>query len=155
MTRALRSVSEVWATLGFGCLLAAAMGGGLLAWQLAALDGQPIERSSGFVAVMQPENKGYVLQTAGRSRISCTRDFCGYPSSALDLGITRTYYMVGGRLIGVERDGELIDLRDELRAKWRASLWIPGVAAALAIPCFWAAIRSRKAKPPESSRTPA
>jgi hypothetical protein len=144
MARPLRSLYEAWLALGFGCLLGAAVIGGFDAWQLADLDEAPIQRSTGFAAVLQRDGKGYVLQTASGSRIPCMRDQCGYPSAGADLGLSRTFYMAGGRLIGVERESELIDLRYEIKAMHRSKVWIAVTSAVLALPCFWAAWRARK-----------
>ncbi len=155
MIQRLRSWSEFWWGIGFACLLALPMLYGFDAWKLASLDDAPIDRSSGFVATLRWEKRNYVLETAGGNRIECPRDFCSYPDVAADLGTRRTYYMNGGRLIGVERGDQLLDLRHGIRAALHRRLWWATAITALSLPCFWAALRARKQQSLEPMRSSA
>ena len=143
-----RNWFEFWVASGLGLLLVPSVLF-VFGWQeVSELEGLDASQGSRFSAVMSQQGKTLVFDTAGKSRISCVTDRCGYPGASLDLGVPRTYSMAGGWLLGVERDGALIDVRSATLARKHRSLRIDAILGALSLPCFVLAYVMRNSPPP-------
>ncbi|MFG6486575.1 hypothetical protein ACG04R_07840 [Roseateles sp. BYS78W] len=128
--------SDLWVGSGLGLLLVPCV---LIAfgWQeISELENLDATQGSRFSAVVSRQGKTFVFDTAGKSRISCFADHCGYPDANLDIGVPRNYVMAGGWLLSVERDGTFIDVRSTTLHRKRGSLRFGAMLAALSLPCF-------------------